>query len=383
MIHPTQEPALYSSNLSKDFYLIDEVINWRIVFRNSQKNSTVYSALKDINLSVPKGKFIGMLGRNGAGKSTLLRVLSGVYPATKGIVRANGKISALFEYGGLGNNRLTGNRYADRYLEIYGIPKSKREDYISNIKVFSELGEYFFNPLYTYSTGMSARLFFSVATELQHEIYLVDELLSVGDEYFQAKCWKRLKERFACGSSGILVTHDWSAILKLCEQSYILDKGMIVANGNSAQMVHQYLNMPSPTKKYAEFIPQSTYEAHSDEDYTLTFKINLKKQARLMINYSIEVFRAGFGWEILLLNSDYIPLDLQVGINEAEIHIPRLPLTPGEYYLNLFLNSAELPLEDLDARSWTYGNALKLIVHGNLSAGIAKLPWNFQVDVLS
>lgn len=381
-----QECAIYCEGLSKEFYLIDGGFNWRIVFRDNPTQDHSFKALTDVSLQVPKGKFVGILGRNGAGKSTLLRVLGGVYPPTKGIVNTTGMTSSLFEMGGLGNNRLSGYAYANRFLEIYGIQKKKRPALVQNIKDFSELGDDFNKAMYSYSSGMSARLYFATATELQHEIYLVDELLSVGDEHFQSKCWKRLRDRFSNGASGILVTHDWSAVLKLCEFSYILDKGRITAGGRTDTIVQHYLNLPVPTREYAEIIPNPAgYSLESKKNSLIHFQVLLKKNIPVSINYSIEYFRGGHGWQIILLNEDYTPIPCQMGINHLTIRIESLPLVAGDYYLNLFLKSPDKSIDSLklDSRSWTFGNGINLKVTGEPPAAIATLPWNLHIRELA
>ncbi|KTD61993.1 ABC transporter ATP-binding protein [Legionella spiritensis] len=374
--------ALSCEDLSKEFYIIDDQLNWRIIFRDKMKQFNSFKALHNISLDIPKGKFVGILGRNGAGKSTLLRVLGGVYAPTTGVVKVSGDVSSLFEMGGLGNNQLTGYSYASRFLEIYGIDKTRRQTLIENIKEFSELGDDFHNPMYSYSSGMCARLFFATSTELQHEIYLVDELLSVGDEHFQAKCWKRLRERFTNGASGILVTHDWTAVLKLCETSYILDKGHVISSGPSENIVQQYLNLPVPTKEYAEIISNPNgYTMESGEDCEIKFAIDLKKPVPLAVNYSIELFRSGYGWELILLNENYVTLDCHPGLNHVIITIKKLPLVTGDYYLNLFLKSLDSNVDSLqlDGRSWTYGNGIKIQVKGEPSRAMIKLPWREDV----
>jgi lipopolysaccharide transport system ATP-binding protein len=379
------EPAITCSKLSKDFYLVDDNFNWRLVFRESKQALTPFSALQDVSLEVPKGQFVGILGRNGAGKSTLLRVLGGVYPPTQGVVCVNGDVSSLFEMGGFGNNRLTGYAYANRYLEMYGLARKEREPLIRNIQIFSELGESFNKPMYTYSSGMSARLFFATATELQHEIYLVDELLSVGDEHFQAKCWKRLRERFSCGASGILVTHDWAAVLKLCTYAYLLEHGRVVGQGRAENMVQQYLNLPRPTQEYVEISTKPEgYTCESGQDCDLRFDLLLKQEVALLVSYSIELFRAGHGWELMLLHEDFVALDCKLGINHVSLCLKQLPLVAGTYYLNLFLKSKDDEVDSLklDSRSWTHGNGIMLRVVGANTKAATMLPWKKGVRVL-
>lgn len=373
-----REVSLECSNLSKDFYVFDDTLNWRIVFRDTREHS-VFSALKNVNLVIPKGKFVGVLGRNGAGKSTLLRVLGGIYPPTTGVVNVNGQVNGLFEMGGMGSNRLSGYAYAARFLSFFNISKSKRKDLINQIHEFSELGNDFFKPIYTYSSGMSARLYFSTATQLQHDIYLVDELLSVGDEHFQAKCWKRLRERFSAGASGVLVTHDWAAVLKLCEHSYILDKGEFVASGPSEKIVQQYLNLPLPTKDYVEIITKPyQYEFTNGQDCLIQFDILQKQDVRFAVSYSVDLFRPGYGWELILLNEDFVAVDSKIGINHYQIKIKQLPLAAGNYYLNLFVKLLDNDVDQnkMDVRSWTHGNGIKFKVVGSPSDAATLLPWN-------
>ncbi|MDA9272119.1 sugar ABC transporter ATP-binding protein, partial [bacterium] len=216
-------------------------------------------------------------------------------------------------------------------------------------------------------------------------IYLVDELLSVGDEYFQAKCWKRLRERFSNGKSGgILVTHDWSAVLKLCETSYILDGGCIVADGPSEKMVQQYLQLPVPSKEYVELItPADGYVFESGAACNITFDIQLKKIVSLALSYSIELFRSVYGWEILLLHDEFVPLECKLGHNLTKIAINALPLVPGDYYLNIFLQSKDAHIDNmqLDGRSWTFGNGIKMTVVGEPNIATTVLPWKQQLLV--
>ena len=177
---------------------------------------------------MPKGQFVGVLGRNGAGKSTLLRVVGGVYAADTGQVMVNGAMSSIYELGLVGNPELTGRTYANRLLTVHGFPRSQRAAMIADIHEFSELGDRFEDPVLTYSAGMTARLFFSTATAGSYDVYLLDEILAVGDKHFQAKCWRRLRDRISQGASGVLVTHDWAAILRMCETAYVLEGGKVI-----------------------------------------------------------------------------------------------------------------------------------------------------------
>jgi lipopolysaccharide transport system ATP-binding protein len=199
---------------------------------------------------------------------------------------------------------------------------------------------------------------------------LIDEILAVGDEHFRSKCWRRMRDCLSGGASGILVTHDWSAVLKLCEICYVLDRGRIVESGPSERVVRSYLSLAKPEARVDRFSSDNptAYTARSLHDAEFRFCIDLMDEVPLAFGYSIESFRAGFGWEILLLDS-YLPLAASIGRNEVRLRVPRLPLSAGNYYLNLFLTSPKVqgsprPVEAYDVRGWTYGNPIALTVEG-------------------
>ena len=140
-------------------------------------------------------------------------------------------MSGLYELGLVGNPQLTGRQYADRLLNVHGFSARERAAMIAEIHEFSELEDRFDDPVQTYSAGMGARLYFSTATAGRYDVYLLDEILSVGDQHFQSKCWRRLRDRVSAGAAGMLVTHDWSAILRICETAHILDRGKVLYSG--------------------------------------------------------------------------------------------------------------------------------------------------------
>src|SRR6478735_8904152 len=178
--------AITCKGVSKRFALVDHGSAWRLAF-GARAGLSVFEALRDISFSVPKGQFVGVLGRNGAGKSTLLRVVGGVYSADKGRIAVKGALSGLYELGLVGNPQLTGRAYAERLLTVHGFGARQRSVMIADIHDFSELGDRYEDPVLTYSAGMTARLFFSTATAGEYDVYLLDEILAVGDKHFQAK----------------------------------------------------------------------------------------------------------------------------------------------------------------------------------------------------
>jgi lipopolysaccharide transport system ATP-binding protein len=372
-------PVIECRDLSKTFVLLDGQSIWPVILGgNSVKG---FPALRDVTLQVRQGEFLGVLGRNGAGKSTLLRTLGGVYAPTSGTVRVAGPLSAIYELGMTGNELLTGHDFARRWLSLDGTGRRQIDRLLSEIAEFAELGEYFDNRIYTYSAGMKARLFFSVATSLPGQIYLIDEVLAVGDEHFQTKCWRRLRERLAVGASGILATHDWTAVLKLCREACVLERGRIVDRGPSPAVVQRYLGLPQPRGDAAEFslhLP-SVYCASPEEDTTLSIPIEVKVTSPVWFACSVESFRQGIGWSHLL-QVEPCPVASVPGLYDVQVAIPSLPLSPGEYSLNLFLSERgpEGTLVPLDVRSWTYGNDLTLAVAGKPRESVTILPLRWR-----
>lgn len=374
-----QDVALRCVNIEKSYPVQKELRVWRMLFGAESQGQMIH-ALRNISMGVPRGKIVGILGKNGAGKSTLLRVLGGVYQPTRGRVEAHGQIAGLFELGGMGNPNLTGRDYATRYLRVMGARSEEISNFLEDIQEFSELEEAFDHRVRTYSSGMGARLYFATATALQDEIYLIDELLSVGDEHFQAKCWQRMRQRLLGGASGILVTHDWKAVLKLCEQAHVIEQGRFVFSGPSDQAVVSYLKIPVPEATVARFShcnPKS-YVAYSGRDASIQLCVDILEPALVDVAVSIEMLRIGIGWEIVLL-ADSIPVAEQPGKYAVNVSIPDLPLVSGDYSLNVFLSRRKLTPQDatvgFDMRSWTTGNGYRLQIEGQATSASAKLPY--------
>jgi lipopolysaccharide transport system ATP-binding protein len=352
-------------DVTKRFPVLVGANAWRLLLGASGVEEI--EALRGVTLGVPRGKLVGILGRNGAGKSTLLRVLAGVYAPSSGVVRASGDVGSLFELGGLGNRFITGREYAERALELLGVPRADLPRMVAEVKEFSELDDYFERRILTYSAGMAARLYFAVATAQQHEVYLIDEVLSVGDEHFQAKCWRRLQERLLAGACGLLVTHDWSAVVKLCEESHVLQSGTIALSGKSEKVVAEYLRIAPPSGSVARFgeLPASL-SARSGEDLDWRFEIRVLAPVEAVeVAFSVERLKPGVGWDILLL-SEHERVASRPGRYAIRLGIPSLPLPAGEYSLNLFLRAMQPDggYEIADQKSWTLGNGLRLLVDG-------------------
>lgn len=379
MSEHSQEIALRCVDVEKSYLLHKDIRVWRMLLGAGAQGQMI-QALRDISMTVPRGKIVGILGKNGAGKSTLLRVLGGVYQPTRGRVEAHGQIAGLFELGGMGNPNLTGREYATRYLRVMGAQQEDIPAFLEDIHAFSELEEAFDHRVRTYSSGMGARLYFATATALQNEIYLIDELLSVGDEHFQAKCWQRMRRRLLNGASGVLVTHDWTAILKLCEEAHVIEQGKFAFSGSSDKAVVSYLKIPVPRATVASFSPCNphSYVVHSGRDSSIHFCVDILEPAPVDFAISIEMLRIGIGWEIMLL-ADGFPVADQPGQYKVCVSLPQTPLAPGPYSLNVSLSRRKSSPQDaaigFDSRTWTCGTGFALQVEGEAASVSAKLPY--------
>jgi lipopolysaccharide transport system ATP-binding protein len=372
--------ALCCTDIEKAYPIQKNIRLWKMLLGLNSKGKRI-RALDGITLQVPRGKIVGILGKNGAGKSTLLRVLGGVYPPTRGRVEVHGQIAGLFEMGGMGNPQLTGREYATRYLRIFGAKQKELNRLLDDIRDFSELEEAFDHRIRTYSSGMAARLYFATATALQLDIYLIDELLSVGDEHFQAKCALRMSKLLLEGASGVLVTHDWTAILRMCEHSHVIEQGRFVFSGSSDKAVVSYLDIPRPEATVARFSPRNpqTYVIRCGQDGEIRFLVDIIEHAPVDFAISIEILRVGIGWEIILL-ADGFPVADQPGRYEICVSIPQAPLAPGKYALNVSLSRRKFspgdPAVGFDSRTWTCGTGLSLHVEGASPSSFMKLPFS-------
>jgi lipopolysaccharide transport system ATP-binding protein len=196
--------------------------------------------LRNITFSVQSGQALGIVGRNGAGKSTLLKLITGTMRPSEGEVSVAGKISAILELGMGFNPDYTGQQNVFHALGLMGYQHSEIAGIVQDIRDFSELGDYFDQPLRVYSSGMHMRLAFSVATAFRPDILIVDEALSVGDAYFQHKSFDKIKQFRELGTTLILVSHDRMALLSLCDRAILLHDGTIALDGEPESVLDYY-----------------------------------------------------------------------------------------------------------------------------------------------
>lgn len=199
-----------------------------------------HHALKDVSFDIEQGECVGIIGTNGSGKSTILKIITGVLNPTEGQVKVDGRISALLELGAGFNQEYTGveNIYLNGTMN--GFTKAEVDARLQDILDFADIGDYVYQPVKTYSSGMFVRLAFSVAINIEPEILIVDEALSVGDVFFQAKCYHKFEEFKKMGKTIIFVSHDLSSIAKYCDRVILLNQGVKLGEGTPKQMIDDY-----------------------------------------------------------------------------------------------------------------------------------------------
>ena len=197
-------------------------------------------ALKNVDMEVKTGESVGIIGVNGSGKSTILKIITGVLNPTSGDVQINGRISALLELGAGFNMEYTGLENVYLNGTMMGFTEKEIDERLQDILDFADIGDFVHQPVKTYSSGMFVRLAFAVAINIDPEILIVDEALSVGDVFFQAKCYHKFEEFKKMGKTILFVSHDLTSIAKYCDRVILLNKGVKLAEGNPKDMVNMY-----------------------------------------------------------------------------------------------------------------------------------------------
>ena len=228
-------------------------------------------ALRDVNFEVKRGETVGIIGTNGSGKSTILKIITGVLNPTAGEVKVDGRISALLELGAGFNMEYTGIENVYLNGTMMGFSKEEIDARLQDILDFADIGDFVHQPVKAYSSGMFVRLAFAVAINIDPEILIVDEALSVGDVFFQAKCYRKFEEFKDMGRTILFVSHDLSSISRYCDRVVLLNKGVKLAEGSPKKMVDMYKQLlvgQDPAKEAAE------NEKKKRESWNEKFQVN-------------------------------------------------------------------------------------------------------------
>ena len=243
----SRPPAIEVSNLNKVYRPAGSIRYWLArglgftATNQSDLAENCVVALRDVSFSVPRGAAFGVIGRNGAGKSTLLQIIAGTLRPTSGECSVNGRVTALLELGSGFNPEFTGRENIFLAGSILGISRVEMMEKFDEITRFADIGSFIEQPVKTYSTGMMMRVAFAVAISVQPDVLIIDEALSVGDILFQQKCSRRLHELVARGVTLLVVTHDLSFVLSMCQQALWLDQGRMRYLGEAGACVREYV----------------------------------------------------------------------------------------------------------------------------------------------
>jgi lipopolysaccharide transport system ATP-binding protein len=358
-------------------FLADNRPTLSSIFSRKEKRTLV---LRDISFDVESGELLGIIGRNGVGKSTLLRLIGGIYEKDSGTLVINGDIVSVFEMGSFFSEELTGEQYTKDYLTFRGLKGQAKSRTVDSIREFTELGDFFTEPVKTYSSGMQAKLLFGVATALPARIILIDEMLVVGDEYFQGKAWKRLQEFLSQGATGIIVSHDWISIMKLCRRTMILSHEGIEFLGDTYRAVQKYLKIPFVESEEITFLEKEALLSKElvmapGAPFSFSFNVGVGESFEgdaFCTSFSIERHIEGMGWSLVMTGS----------ANNAVLGRKTIPVTlviedfclaPGEYLLCLFLSTpveqqSRIVTKGYESLTWLNGNPIKLTVQGENSS---------------
>lgn len=244
-MNKNEDYAILVNHVTKKFKVYYDKANTlkeRIVFWNRKKPEE-RTVLEDINLKIKKGESVALIGVNGSGKSTLLKLMTKIIYPTKGKITTHGKLTSLLELGAGFHQDFTGRENIYFNASIFGLTKKEIDAKLDDIIKFSELEEFIDNPVRTYSSGMYMRLAFAVAINVEADIILIDEILAVGDQHFQEKCFAKLHELKESGKTIVIVSHSLDSVKDLCDRAVWIYEGHIKEDGPTEKVVKDYLEL--------------------------------------------------------------------------------------------------------------------------------------------
>src|SRR6185369_10459303 len=339
----------------------------------------------DVNLEVRKGETVGIIGTNGSGKSTLLKIITGILTPTSGTVEVKGKVAALLELGAGFNPEMTGIENVYFNGTLMGYSREEMDARLDDILSFADIGEFVYQPVKTYSSGMFVRLAFAVSTSVQPEILVVDEALSVGDMYFQQKCVRKMQKFVDSGGTIVFVSHDPNAIKVLCSRVTLLDKGSVIALGEADTVVNLYNRIISDKQAIAntrnvekevtakntlpfaekkslvgygnlkiEIVDVVLLDSDGNAAGFFTPGEHMKVNVRIHANEAVDDVAVGvlvrdrFGQDIFGINSDNLGKNIAVSRNETAFFTIdlRLNLGVGKYTLTVAAHRGAVHVEE-------------------------------------
>ena len=327
----------------------------------------LFKALDDVDLKIEQGEVVGIIGHNGAGKSTLLKMLAQISVPTRGSVKVHGKVAPLIEVGAGLIGDLTGRENVFLNGAVLGIPKAEIRKKFDEIVAFAELEEFIDTPIKRYSSGMAVRLGFSIATSVDADILIVDEVLAVGDLAFQRKCFDRMEDMIKRqGKTVLLVSHNIRQVERLCSRVILLDHGCVSADGDSREVCGLFFAQSDEKirrSNIANIAVSTSHESTGDAELLSVQLINSEGAPTEIIRYQANVTLAAtfhvrtalnnpsFGFGVHTTDLLYLATDisesafsgriLTPGIYTVRFRIHKFPFLPGVYSIRLGFTSSE------------------------------------------
>jgi len=374
------QPIISVENLSK-YYRLGEtksaqssLLSLKTIFGGRRRNdpSRDLWALKDISFQVPAGEVMGVVGRNGAGKSTLLKILSRITDPTEGRAVVRGRVGSLLEVGTGFHPELTGRENVFLNGSILGMSADEIRRKFDEIVDFSEIGNFIDTPVKRYSSGMFTRLAFAVAANLDPEILIIDEVLSVGDAAFQKKCLAKIRNLMKSGRTVLFVSHNIGSVAELCTCAILLHKGRIVKSGSTSEIIEQYAKLIAQDTA-EQGIRQDTTGYHADDVSITAVKtrkasgapdtvFDVNDEVVVEIDYEVHASLETLQLSVALsrnmselfssFDTDGLEMPLirrDPGKYRAELHIPAHFLKAGSYSVAAHLGTISALLLDIPA----------------------------------
>lgn len=357
-----------------------------------------FSALKDVTLQLSAGAALGVIGENGSGKSTLLQLLAGTLELTDGTLHVRGRVGALLELGTGFNPEFTGRENALMYGQIMGFSRKEMERRLPAVASFAEIGEFLDRPVKMYSTGMSLRLAFSVATSIDPDILIIDEALAVGDEYFQKKCIDRIQAFRQKGTTIVFCSHNLYQIRMVCDQALWLKEGEVALMGETGKVVAAYENYnrerevqrprlePADRSKAFPWISRVGLSLDGDEaprdlfmtgdDLTLRISYEVPNPPTA-VHVGIIIFRND-GVECFGIGTHVAGVEPPPASGSISLRFPRLPLLAGEYDVSVYLlDEHGLHIYDQKEREFRFR-----VIQPFKALGLCRLEHSWEIDPL-
>ena len=355
--------AIRVKDLTKKYKLYQKRSERLANVLGKEKNIKEFYALKGVSFEINKGECVGIIGHNGAGKSTLLKLLTGVAFPTSGKIEINGRLASMLELGSGFNPELTGMENIYFNGSLNGLTKEEIDGKLKDILEFADIGNFIEQPVKNYSSGMFARLAFAVAINVDPDILIVDEILSVGDVGFQVKCMEKFNEFKKKGKTILYVSHGLGTVKKFCDRAIWLQKGEVVDDGNSVIVVERYYNLNfnpaniEQLKDHKSDIINSIVVKSNTKNVEYLEKLDLEVEYDLISNdlkdpnivlefrktdYEPGTTRGNDQFVCGINSKDNIKnIPFNLGVNKLKVSLNKVNLVAGVYYIDFVLRDGE------------------------------------------